>query len=205
MKPERRPSATLPPEGAEPKAGLATVPMWLVILLFVLGYWAQVFVDNHSGRFDARVYAPFLSLKQVRQANPEVAQDMVAFGRELFTGKGCIACHQTSGQGLPNQFPPLAGSAWVQATSPNRIIRIVLNGAQGQIDVKGQTFNNAMVPFRELLNNEEVAAVLTFVRQEWGNQAPEVKPDQVKAIREKTKDMVGPWHPADLLKLPENE
>ena len=195
-------------EEREPIAGFATVPIWLIVLLGVLGYWGQLHLDKFGGEFDPRVYGPFASLKEVQKANPDVGVDMVAKGREIYS-TSCAPCHQFSGQGLPGQFPPLSGSEWVVGDHPGRIIRIVLDGLQGPIEVKGQQFNNVMVPWRPRppdvpgLKDDEIAAVLTFVRQEWGNKAPPVKPEDVKAIREKTKERTQQWTANELLK--ENE
>jgi cytochrome c oxidase cbb3-type subunit 2 len=113
----------------------------------------------------------------------------------------CGACHQADGQGLPGQFPPLAGSEWVLAADPSRIIRIVLNGATGPIEVNGTTFNNAMVPWKDVMQDDDIAAILTYVRNEWGNAAPLVKPEQVAAIRAKEKDRVDAWTAEELQKI----
>jgi mono/diheme cytochrome c family protein len=79
----------------------------------------------------------------------------------------------------------------------------VLNGISGPFPFKGQSFNGAMVPWKDALTDEEIAAVLTYVRQnpEWGNKAPEVKPQRVKAVREKTKSRNRPYSQEELLKV----
>ena len=208
MSPEPADTHTKMSEEREPTAGFATVPVWLIVLLGLLGYWGQLHLDQFGGEFDARVYGTYASFKEVQNANPDVGVDMVAKGREVYSAS-CVACHQYSGQGLPGQFPPLGGSEWAVASHPGRIIRIVLDGLQGPIEVKGQQFNNVMVPWRPRppdvpgLKDDEVAAVLTFVRQEWGNNASPVKPEEVKAIREKTKERTQQWTASELLK--ENE
>jgi mono/diheme cytochrome c family protein len=86
---------------------------------------------------------------------------------------------------------------------PGRLIRAVLDGLSGPIQVEGQSYNGAMVPWRGALTDEEIAAVLTYVRQnpEWGNKAPEVKPERVKEVREKTKSRNQPYSPEELLKI----
>ena len=82
----------------------------------------------------------------------------------------------------------------------------MLDGIQGPITVKGMGFNGAMPPWRELLKDEEIAAVLTYVRgnQNWGNSAPPVTPEQVKAIRDKVAARTA-WLPDELLKVAETE
>ena len=86
---------------------------------------------------------------------------------------------------------------------PGRIIRAVLHGLTGPWQAKGQAFNGTMVPWRDTLTDEEIAAVLTYVRQnpEWGNKAPEVRPERVKDAREKTKGRNQPYTQEELLKI----
>lgn len=86
---------------------------------------------------------------------------------------------------------------------PGRIIRIVLDGLNGPIQVNGETFNNAMVPWGSALTDEEIAAVLTYVRQnpEWGNKAPAVTAERVKAVRDKTKTRNQPYTADELQKV----
>jgi mono/diheme cytochrome c family protein len=96
----------------------------------------------------------------------------------------CAACHQANGIGVPNTFPPLAGSEI--ATGPAaRPIGIVLHGLSGPIVVRGETFNSAMPPYGTgvPMSDAEVAAVLTYVRQSWGNSAPPVSAADVARVR----------------------
>ncbi|MEM1095435.1 MAG: cytochrome c [Bacteroidota bacterium] len=93
----------------------------------------------------------------------------------------CQACHQDDGQGLTGLFPPLAGADWVTGDA-DRLIRIVLGGLQGEIEVAGVVYNGVMVS-QAYLSDEEVSAVLTYVRQAWGNDAPAIAASDVEAIR----------------------
>ncbi|MFX4470277.1 cytochrome c, partial [Acinetobacter baumannii] len=88
-------------------------------------------------------------------------------GEARFTGT-CSVCHQSNGQGLPNVFPPLAGSDFLMADK-NRAIGIVLNGLNGKVTVNGNTFSSVMPPMSQL-NDDEVANILTYVRNSWGNK-----------------------------------
>ena len=108
----------------------------------------------------------------------------------------CIACHQPTGLGLPNMFPPLAGTDWVNATNPDRMIRIVLHGLMGPIKINKEPFTSAaplMPPQGTALTDEQIAGVLTFVRQSFGNTASAVTADQVKAVRETEKSRAAMW------------
>ncbi|SHJ23229.1 quinoprotein glucose dehydrogenase [Rubritalea squalenifaciens DSM 18772] len=97
----------------------------------------------------------------------------------------CSACHQDDGKGIVGAFPPLAESEWVNGPAEN-LIRIQLRGLQGPITVKGVEYNNVM-PAQAQQSDEEIAAVLTYIRSNFGNKAPAVTPDQVKALRHEAK------------------
>jgi nitrite reductase (NO-forming) len=117
----------------------------------------------------------------------------------------CIPCHQPTGMGLPNMFPPLVGSDWPKAKKPDRLIRMILHGVMGPIKVNGQPFNTPapMMPGQAAtLSDQQIADVLTFVRAEFGGGASEVTPDQVKAIREAEKARATMWTEAELEKIP---
>ncbi|MDB6067765.1 MAG: cycA 2 [Pedosphaera sp.] len=194
-------------EEAEPTADRSPASVFLIALFALLVFWGMNYLDNHGGGFSEKVYPPYASLKEVDDVQPTDHVDPFKVGQKIFTAN-CSVCHGPAGLGQTGQFPPLAGSEWVASDSPNRIIRAVLNGLQGPITVKGQPFNNAMVPWKAVLTkDEEVAAVLTFVRQnkEWGNSAPAVTPEQVKAIREKVKDRDNAFSPDELLQIPEGQ
>ena len=94
----------------------------------------------------------------------------------------CAVCHQTQGQGLPNIFPPLARSDFLMADKA-RSIRIVLRGISGPILVNGSTYDSVMPPVVQL-TDEQVANVLTYVRNSWENTGDVVSPDEVRLVRE---------------------
>jgi mono/diheme cytochrome c family protein len=193
----------------EPATGSARAPVWLFVLMAVLAFWGMGFLDEHAGGFNPQVYEPYASLSEVDGDRPRSTGDE-AFKRGQFVYEEkakCMACHQPTGLGSPGQYPPLAGSDWVLAKEPGRIIRIVLDGLQGPITVLDKPFNQAMVPWKDVLNDQEIADVLTYVRQNkaWGNDASAVTPEQVKAIRAKVAGRSTSWSPDELLKVPETE
>jgi mono/diheme cytochrome c family protein len=105
--------------------------------------------------------------------------ERIELGRRLFTSI-CAACHQPTGMGLPKMFPPLAGSDYLNADK-NRAIKIVIFGRQGEVVVNGQKFNNNMPMFP--LSDDNIANVLTYVYNSFGNSGFEVTPDEVKVLR----------------------
>jgi nitrite reductase (NO-forming) len=100
-------------------------------------------------------------------------------GERVFN-RTCVACHQASGQGLPGIFPPLAGSDFLMADT-NRAIGIVISGKQGEVEVNGKKFNQVMTP--QNLTDDEIASVLTFVTNSWGNKARMIEPDEITKVR----------------------
>ena len=111
----------------------------------------------------------------------------------------CNTCHQPNGQGISGAFPPLAGSEWMDGDT-DRLIKVVLRGLVGEIVVKGEPYNSIMAPLAPWLKDEEIADVLTYVRNAWGNRGTEVTPEQVRALREATKDQILHYQVADILK-----
>jgi len=104
--------------------------------------------------------------------------DRIAAGKRLFTA--CAACHQPTGQGVPNVFPPLAGSDFLNADK-SRAIKIIINGKQGEVVVNGVKYSNSMPPFP--LSDQDIANVLTYVYHSFGNSGLAVTPEEVKAQR----------------------
>jgi mono/diheme cytochrome c family protein len=105
--------------------------------------------------------------------------DRIGLGKRLFTSI-CAACHQPTGKGLPNVFPPLAGSDYLNADK-NRAIGIIIRGRHGEVVVNGMKFNNSMPSFP--LSDQDVANVLTYVYNSFGNSGLEVTPEEVKSVR----------------------
>jgi mono/diheme cytochrome c family protein len=177
-------------EMKEPDEGFEPTPWWLwtvsVILLFVMGFY----LGRYSGSFSSvahEVEEPIVAGGQ------PVAREVK--GSAVYAGV-CQACHQVNGLGVAGQYPPLVGSEWLLQDSETPI-RIVLHGLAGEMNVKGQTYNNKMPQFLDKLSNEEIAAALTHERTSWGNKGPAVTPAEVDSIRRQTSGR-GPYSAAEL-------
>ncbi len=119
-------------------------------------------------------------------------------GKRLFSN--CMSCHQANGRGQPPVYPPLRGSPSALG-EPGRLIRIVLHGLEGEIEVDGVRYNQAMqVP--PLGSDEDIAAVLTYVRSAWGNNADAISPEMVRTVRDQTKGRTRSWTADDLSNEP---
>jgi mono/diheme cytochrome c family protein len=191
---------------AEPTAGNAEVPIWLVVGTALLLYCGLLYLSEYAGGFHPLVYRPFRSIEEVRRAHPQPQEDArFTEGRRLYA-QYCAPCHQPTGFGSTGIAPPLAGSEWVLAEGPTRLVRIVLHGVHGPLEVKGQDWNGVMPAFGRDLTDDSVAAVLTYIRgnKEWGNNASAVDAEVVRQIRERTNDRTLPWTARELLDIPDN-
>ncbi len=110
-------------------------------------------------------------------------KDSIARGKALYNGVGaCFACHQITGKGLlPNIVPGLEKSAWVTGNE-ERLISIVLNGLEGKIMVNGRHYNGSMPPQAQL-KDQQLADILTYIRNSFGNKASAITAEQVKGMR----------------------
>jgi mono/diheme cytochrome c family protein len=151
----------------------------LVALLFAFGivYIARSDIETPAAWGDGRDMAELAGKKKGGAGKVD--------GAALYASL-CVACHQASGQGLPGVFPPLAGSEWVQGKD-STTAAILLHGITGGLTVKGTTYNGAMPAFKDQLSDEQIAAVLTHVRSQWGNTAAAVTADTVAQVREEHK------------------
>ncbi|EHQ29137.1 c-type cytochrome [Mucilaginibacter paludis] len=93
----------------------------------------------------------------------------------------CLSCHQMDGGGVPNMNPPLVKTTYVLGDKV-RLIKIVLNGFAQNVDIDGQSYSNTMPP-QNMLKDQEIADVLTYVRNSFTNKASAVKVAEVKAVR----------------------
>lgn len=136
----------------------------------------------YSGKQEDSVYLPEGSAIQRMKGIPEDAPkvktkaERIAIGERVFN-TNCKACHMKEGQGVPNVFPPLAKSDYLNA-SKERAITVLLKGLSGEITVNGQKYNNVM-PHLEL-SDEDVANVLTYIYSKWDNKGFDVTVEDVK-------------------------
>ena len=131
------------------------------------------------------------------EAGPFVkaSDDQMKRGAAVYA-RTCIACHQPTGMGLPPVFPPIA-NAPIVVGNPELPIKFILQGLMGPITVNGTTYNSMMPPVPGV-SDAEIADVLTYVRQSFGNQGNPVSADQVKAVRAATAGRTAPWTTAEL-------
>lgn len=178
--------------------GYPKLPLFLLSLICLVVFFGSIYMAHYSIRFD-----PLVVNEHAKREKPGAAAvatvSPAMLGKRVYANT-CQACHQANGQGVPGVYPPLAGSEWAQG-SEERIIRIVLHGLSGPITVEGKQYNNVMTPFGGVLKDDQIANVLTYVRQEWGNKAPEVKAETVAKVRAETATRTQAWTAAELEKI----
>lgn len=188
------------------QANYRLLPLNLLFVFSGLIFFAGTYLNLYSGHFDPHVY----NEHALPHKGGDVAEkiDPVVLGKKLFNNAACNTCHQPTGLGVPGVYPPLAGSEWATG-SEERVIRILLHGLGGPITVKGTTFPGAaaMPAFGKVAgsgynwSDDKIAAVLTYVRSEWGNTASPITAEQVAAIHSKEGDHKA-WTADELSKLP---
>lgn len=191
-------SAILPlPEPAEPRAENAPIPIWIFTLFFIALFWAMLYFDQRGAWFNPQVYAPYTSLSHLQRFQPPTGGPNLERGRSVYESV-CALCHNSDGAGKPGQAPTFVGSEWVTG-SPGRLIRIPLHGLTGPVSVKGEVWTlGAMPAMGAALPDEDLAAVLTYMRQSWGNKASPITAEQVKAVREENGNRSQPWTAEEL-------
>ena len=184
-----------PIEGREPAPWFFTA---VVALALVWGGW---YLGRYGGEFGLATHVAFATRQPgiAASAGAQAAaavNDPVAAGQRVYD-KNCVGCHQASGKGVPGAFPPVVGSEWVTG-SPETLARILLFGLQGPVQVMGATYNGAMPAWKDVLKDEEIAAVATYLRQRAPNAAPAVPASQVAAVRTAHATRTTAWTAAEL-------
>jgi len=118
--------------------------------------------------------------KAAKKTNTVALKTSMDAGSKVFM-EYCVTCHQADGMGVPNMNPPLAKTTYVTGDK-TRLIKIVLNGFNDDVDINGERYSNTMAS-HDFLKDDEIADVLTYVRNSFGNKASAITPAQVKAIR----------------------
>jgi mono/diheme cytochrome c family protein len=191
-------------EKPEPTEGFKTMPLFLLGFVSTMIFVTSIYVVHYRGGFSPMVYDERYDPKSAaggasKELTPE---QVVAAGKKAYMS-ACVTCHQINGQGVAGTYPPLAESEWVTG-SEERVIRVLLHGLAGPIDVQGKPYNSAMPAFGKVTGggynwpDERIAQVLTYIRQEWGNKAAPITKDKVTEILNAEKARAKPWTQGEL-------
>jgi mono/diheme cytochrome c family protein len=196
--PDTSPLAAQRRERDDPEEKYRPLPWFVSMLISAMAMWGAFYIHDMQGGLssqygDSRTRSVLMPPASLAAAGAAPVID----GGAIFAAR-CVACHQSTGLGIPSVFPPLAGSEWVLG-SDKTLVLIPLHGITGQLQVKGATYVGAM-PVFNTLSDAEIAAVLTYVRSQWGNSAAPVSAATVAAGREATKARTDPWSNGDQIR-----
>ncbi|HBR93039.1 MAG TPA: cytochrome C [Opitutae bacterium] len=189
--------AQLMREKEEPHEGFSPVPIFLMFVFAALCFWGGVYLVEYSGNFQANAFSPHFDPNA--NAPKPVEISLYDRGAKVFRNQ-CAACHQAEGNGVPGVYPPLEGSTWVTG-HPEVVSRILINGLNGKIEVKGNSYNGNMPAFGPsglALSEKDLAGVITFIRQSWGNDASEVTEQMIADYSANYSARSTPWTAAEL-------
>lgn len=194
----KREKDDLPPE-SQP------APLWATFLLMLVAIVAGGQLGPMTGGWRFDVSNPFSVANggmDPRPGDPHAGATLDPFALAMKKGASgyavCGGCHQGNGMGLPGQYPPLAGSEWVQGGT-ERLIRVVQHGLVGQVTVKGQNYNfpGGMQGFGAAMSSQDLANVLTYIRNSFGNEGTMITKEMVQKVRDEEK-RAAQWTEADL-------
>jgi mono/diheme cytochrome c family protein len=202
--------AAIQREKREPRVGLEPLSIWLIVVyglaLFTGGAYLGRFSGNFSGDSLDIAYIPPKKTGPGGAGAEGPAKELspAERGKKIFAAN-CQTCHQANGEGVPGQYPPLAGSEFTNGGS-RRMAMIVLKGLQGPVKVKGQMYGSAvMQPWDKTLTDQKIADVMTYERSEWGNHASPVTAEQIAALRKELASHPESYSEHDILAAPDED
>ncbi|MDQ2866875.1 MAG: cytochrome c [Verrucomicrobiota bacterium] len=200
--------AAIQREKLEPRVGLEPLSLWLIAVYGLALFFGGAYLGRFSGSFSGNGLDPMVGEVAAKKSgqgpggNEQAAPLSPAErGKKIFSAN-CATCHQANGLGVPGQYPPLAGSEYVNGGT-HRLGMILLKGLQGPVKVKGQEFGTAvMQPWEKTLTDAKIADVLTYVRGEWGNTGGPVEAEQIAGLRKELASRSESFTEPDLLAVP---
>ena len=166
--------------------------------------WSAKVVKTAADRLNgiAEVEQPEFAAAKAPAHLDAKAQAQFLAGQKIYVREGhCVTCHQADGKGLAPSFPSIENSPWV-AGDKDRLIKVSMYGLMGPMEINGRKYDGQvpMTPFGGLLNDEELASVLTYVRNSFGNKADPIQANEVQKVRAATKGRVMFYNAEELLK-----
>lgn len=176
-------------ENPDPHEKNRPVPKLVLLVVGLMLAWALTYILSQQGD-DPPELGDRRSMETL--AGKPAGAGGAADGAQLYAAN-CVACHQASGAGLAGVFPPLAGSEWVLAAD-KVLVNILLHGISGTLTVKGTPYNGQMPAFKDKLGDAEIAAVLSYIRSNFGNSGGKIAVEVVTAERAAGKERKDAWN-----------
>ena len=168
-----------------------------MFMFAALCFWGGVYLVEHSGGYRWDAYSP--DFNPYADAPKPIEISLFDRGAKVYRNQ-CAQCHQADGNGVLGVYPPLVASDWVTG-HPQVVSRILINGLNGPILVNGSNYNGNMPAFGPsglALSDRDIAGVITYIRQEWGNSATEVTEATIAEYSDIYAGRSVPWQAADL-------
>src|SRR5437016_4160364 len=202
--------AAIQREKREPRVGLEPLSIWLIAVYGIAIFTGGAYLGRYSGNFSGDGLDPLGGPPSAKKGGGAQGQQQQAElsprdrGKKVFAAN-CQTCHQANGQGVPGQYPPLAGSEFTNGGS-RRMAMIVLKGLQGPVKVKGQQYGSAvMQPWDKTLTDQKIADVMTYERSDWGNHSSPVTAEQITALRKELANHPESFGEHDILAAPDED
>lgn len=179
-------------EKSEPEAKPTPVSLWVVVFIGALGIIAggyfQANTGSSLGSANKLGYSYALTYPEgagggaatLSEEELHLPDNWKMAGKAIYAQ--CVACHSANGEGQPGLYPPLKGSEFV-IKGEKRLAAILQHGITGALTVNGKPYNGQMQPLGAGMTDKQLAQLLTYIRNEWGNQASVIYEDQIKALR----------------------
>ncbi len=168
--------------------GASPVFFFTCLALLTVTTFSWFYVRRYMAEYDSQTYLherTEIALYQDWMDRPRgpIEYDYFAIGQNLYASMQCVGCHMAEGEGKPGEFPPLTASEYVIHEDPALPTKILLSGLVGPITVSGNEYNGNMAAYGPALKDHEIAGLVTFIRQSWGNEASGVTAEDVAAVR----------------------
>jgi len=173
-----------------PEEGNERGPWWMYVIIVLTLAFGFFYMGRYLGEVSDRAHVLFTAPPGA-EAVEEVEFDLIAEGQRIYT-RVCQACHQANGEGISGVFPTLAGAEWV-VDKPDYTVLSILNGLRGELIRERATYDGVMPQFGSQLDDQDIAAVVSYIRTSFGNDAGEIQPERVTQIRELTADKSGAY------------
>ena len=181
-----------------PEEGFSFLPIILIFLFAGICFWGGIYIVNHGGEFRWDAYDPEFASSHAPLKIPE--KSLFEIGEKIYINQ-CAQCHQSAGNGIVGVYPPLANSRWVLGHQ-EVLARILINGLNGKIEVLGKFYNGNMPAFGPSglnLKPKQIAGVLTYIRQEWGNEGSDITVDTMNEYMSMYEQRTAPWTAVELM------
>lgn len=179
-----------------PEEGTETGPWWLYAIILATFAFGFFYAGFYFGEFSYRPHQLYLSQNENEEEFEQVELTQMELGENIY-GRVCSTCHQSNGEGVEGAFPTLVGTDYVNG-KVSRFAGIIIHGLYGEMEVNGVSYNGNMPAWGEQISDEEVAAVMTFVRNSFGNNSTDVPIDSIKSYRETFEERTAQWEVGEL-------